>query len=135
MTSDRDPVAVLGATGQQGGRVVDALLEAGAPVRALVRNPGSDAARALAARGVALAFVLTLVEWLSTFDAGFTFAGLLTFLTSAALLAVAVVRVLPDLRLDDAARDAAAGTGAVVTTDAVSHPSGRGGPGRHESRS
>ncbi|WP_369139636.1 hypothetical protein [Modestobacter versicolor] len=47
---------------------------------------------------VALAFVLTLVEWLSTFEAGFTFAGLLTFLTSAALLAVAVLRVLPDLR-------------------------------------
>ena len=54
MTSDRDPVAVLGATGQQGGRVVDALLEAGAPVRALVRDPASPAAQALEARGVAL---------------------------------------------------------------------------------
>jgi uncharacterized protein YbjT (DUF2867 family) len=54
VTSDRDPVAVLGATGQQGGRVVDALLGAGAPVRALVRDPASSAARALEARGVAL---------------------------------------------------------------------------------
>ena len=52
MTPDRDPVAVLGATGQQGGRVVDALLAAGAPVRALVRDPASPAAQALEARGV-----------------------------------------------------------------------------------
>ena len=54
MTPDRDPVAVLGATGQQGGQVVDALLEAGASVRALVRNPASRGAQALEARGVAL---------------------------------------------------------------------------------
>ena len=45
----------------------------------------------------ALAFVLTLVEWLSTFDAGFTFFGLLTFLASAAVLAFAVLRLLPEL--------------------------------------
>ena len=55
MTSGRDPVAVLGATGQQGGRVVDALLEVGAPVRALVRDPRSTAAQALEAGGVTLA--------------------------------------------------------------------------------
>jgi hypothetical protein len=46
----------------------------------------------------ALAFLLTLIEWLSTFDAGFTFFGLLTFLASAAVLAFAVLRLLPDLR-------------------------------------
>ncbi|ADJ47444.1 nucleotide-diphosphate-sugar epimerase/NmrA family protein [Amycolatopsis mediterranei S699] len=48
-------IAVFGSTGQQGGAVVDALLSRGASVRALVRNPGSDRARALAGRGVELA--------------------------------------------------------------------------------
>lgn len=46
------PHAVLGATGQQGGAVVDALLDAGAAVRAVVRDPSSGRARALAGRGV-----------------------------------------------------------------------------------
>ena len=46
------PIAVLGATGQQGSAVVDALLEAGKPVRAVVRDPGAPRARALASRGV-----------------------------------------------------------------------------------
>ncbi|MCQ4200042.1 NmrA family NAD(P)-binding protein [Streptomyces coelicoflavus] len=50
-------VAVFGATGQQGGAVVDALLDHKARVRALVRNPQSDRAQALAARGVELAAV------------------------------------------------------------------------------
>jgi uncharacterized protein YbjT (DUF2867 family) len=53
MTSlERPPVAVIGGTGQQGSAVIDALLAAGAPVRALVRDPGSAAARALQARSV-----------------------------------------------------------------------------------
>ncbi|GAA0264622.1 NmrA family NAD(P)-binding protein [Cryptosporangium japonicum] len=47
-------IAVFGATGHQGGAVVDALLDHGAQVRALVRNPRSDQAQALAARGVEL---------------------------------------------------------------------------------
>ncbi len=42
---------VVGATGQQGGAVARALLGAGVAVRALVRNPGSAAARALAEAG------------------------------------------------------------------------------------
>ena len=46
------PYAVIGATGQQGGAVVDALLNAGTPVRALVRDVGSSKSRALADRGV-----------------------------------------------------------------------------------
>ncbi|MFW0793461.1 NmrA/HSCARG family protein [Gordonia sp. CPCC 205515] len=46
---------VLGATGGQGGAVVDALLDAQLPVRALVRNPSSGRAQALAERGVELA--------------------------------------------------------------------------------
>ena len=48
-------VAVLGGTGLQGGGVVDALMSAGKfAVRVASRNPASDAARALAARGVEL---------------------------------------------------------------------------------
>ena len=48
-------IAVLGATGAQGGGVVDALLKGGRyRVRAAVRNPVTDAARLLAKRGVEL---------------------------------------------------------------------------------
>ncbi|GAA1070684.1 NmrA/HSCARG family protein [Tsukamurella spumae] len=48
-------IAVIGATGQQGGAVVDALLERGTvAVRALVRDPLSEKAKALASRGVEL---------------------------------------------------------------------------------
>ncbi|WP_306215657.1 NmrA/HSCARG family protein [Actinoplanes sp. RD1] len=50
-------IAVFGATGHQGGAVVDALLERQARVRALVRDPGSGRAQALAARGVELAAI------------------------------------------------------------------------------
>jgi uncharacterized protein YbjT (DUF2867 family) len=46
--------AVVGATGQQGGAVARALLAAGAGVRALVRRPDSEAARALAGAGAEL---------------------------------------------------------------------------------
>lgn len=46
-------ISVLGGTGAQGGGVVDALLAArGFKVRVATRNPSSDAAKALAARGV-----------------------------------------------------------------------------------
>lgn len=48
------PIAVFGATGQQGSAVVDALLDRGSPVRALVRDPSSDRARNLAERGAEL---------------------------------------------------------------------------------
>lgn len=48
------PIAVVCATGQQGGAVVDALVERGASVRALVRDPQADKARAIAGRGVDL---------------------------------------------------------------------------------
>ncbi|WP_375486975.1 NmrA family NAD(P)-binding protein [uncultured Jatrophihabitans sp.] len=51
-SSDPRPVVVLGATGQQGGAVVDALLDAGASVRAVVRDATSDRSVALAGRGV-----------------------------------------------------------------------------------
>ncbi|MFE2351043.1 NmrA/HSCARG family protein [Kitasatospora cineracea] len=58
-TRETGTIAVFGATGQQGGAVVDALLDHGARVRALVRDPQSDRAQALAARGVELAAVRT----------------------------------------------------------------------------
>ncbi|MFJ9680923.1 NmrA family NAD(P)-binding protein [Streptomyces sp. NPDC101194] len=44
-------IAVLGATGGQGGAVAAALLEAGHGVRAVVRDPGSGRAKALAVAG------------------------------------------------------------------------------------
>ncbi len=52
MTTAMQRFLVLGATGGQGRAVVDALLVENAPVRALVRDPASGAARRLAARGV-----------------------------------------------------------------------------------
>jgi uncharacterized protein YbjT (DUF2867 family) len=52
-TDRTGPIAVLGATGQQGSATVDALLDRRLPVRALTRNVDSAAARALAERGAA----------------------------------------------------------------------------------
>jgi len=49
-----DAVLVTGATGQQGGAVARALRAAGRPVRALVRDPGTDPARGLADAGIEL---------------------------------------------------------------------------------
>lgn len=46
---------VLGATGQQGGAVVNSLLSRGMKVRALVRDSQSDAAKVLAEKGAELA--------------------------------------------------------------------------------
>ncbi|MFB7875423.1 NmrA family NAD(P)-binding protein [Nocardia sp. NPDC056064] len=54
MTSEL-PVLVTGATGQQGGATARRLLADGHPVRALVRDRDSAAARALAAAGADLA--------------------------------------------------------------------------------
>jgi uncharacterized protein YbjT (DUF2867 family) len=49
------PIGVVGATGQQGGAVADALLAQGVPIRAIVRNPHSVKATTLAARGAEIA--------------------------------------------------------------------------------
>jgi uncharacterized protein YbjT (DUF2867 family) len=49
-----EPVLVTGATGRQGGATARALLDAGVPVRALVRDPATDRARAVAALGAEL---------------------------------------------------------------------------------
>ncbi|WP_211241752.1 NmrA family NAD(P)-binding protein [Patulibacter minatonensis] len=48
------PVLVTGATGTQGGAVIRAIVGAGLPAAALVRDPGSGRARALADLGVEL---------------------------------------------------------------------------------
>ncbi|MDP9798670.1 uncharacterized protein YbjT (DUF2867 family) [Catenuloplanes nepalensis] len=56
MTSEnKAKVLITGATGMQGGAAVQALLRAGHPVTAFVRDPSSAAAQALAGHGVALA--------------------------------------------------------------------------------
>jgi len=47
-----NPVLVFGATGAQGGAVVRSLLKAGISVRAVSRNPDSEAGKALTAQGV-----------------------------------------------------------------------------------
>lgn len=49
-----DKVLVTGATGAQGGQLVQRLLQAGVPVRAMTRNPDKPAARALAQAGAEL---------------------------------------------------------------------------------
>ncbi|MFS8199339.1 NmrA family NAD(P)-binding protein [Streptomyces sp. CWNU-52B] len=48
------PVLVTGATGRQGGATARALLAAGVPVRALVRDPATDRAKAVEALGAEL---------------------------------------------------------------------------------
>ncbi|MFI7273529.1 NmrA family NAD(P)-binding protein [Streptomyces sp. NPDC049879] len=53
--ADPAPVLVTGATGRQGGATARALRAAGVPVRALVRDPATPRAGALAALGVELA--------------------------------------------------------------------------------
>jgi uncharacterized protein YbjT (DUF2867 family) len=52
--TSRRPIAVVGATGLQGGATVRALLDAHTPVRALVRRTDSGAGRALADLGADL---------------------------------------------------------------------------------
>jgi uncharacterized protein YbjT (DUF2867 family) len=54
MSEGKQPILVFGATGQQGGSVAAALLAAGWPVRALVRDPASPKAGALSDAGVEL---------------------------------------------------------------------------------
>ncbi|MDT0471190.1 NmrA/HSCARG family protein [Streptomyces sp. DSM 41014] len=54
MTHAPQPVLVTGATGRQGGATARALLDRGTPVRALVRDPRSERARAIEERGARL---------------------------------------------------------------------------------
>ena len=52
---DKPLILVAGATGTQGGAVIDALLDKGVAIRAIVRNKASEASQALVAKGVELA--------------------------------------------------------------------------------
>ncbi|MCI2421346.1 NmrA family NAD(P)-binding protein [Saccharopolyspora sp. K220] len=54
MSADPAPVLVTGATGKQGGATARALRAAGVPVRALVRDPATDRAKAVEALGAEL---------------------------------------------------------------------------------
>ncbi|MFI0940213.1 NmrA/HSCARG family protein [Streptomyces sp. NPDC021020] len=54
MSAHSAPVLVTGATGRQGGATARALLAAGVPVRALVRDPAADRAEAVRAAGAEL---------------------------------------------------------------------------------
>lgn len=54
MATDAAPVLVTGATGKQGGATARALRAAGVAVRALVRDPGTDRAKAVEALGAEL---------------------------------------------------------------------------------
>jgi uncharacterized protein YbjT (DUF2867 family) len=54
MTTRTAPVLVTGATGRQGGATARALLAAGVPVRALVRDPGTERAQDLRTLGAEL---------------------------------------------------------------------------------
>jgi len=58
MTESRrdEPITVIGATGQQGGAVIDALLKRRIPIRAVTRNPNGDKARTLAEREVEVVY-------------------------------------------------------------------------------
>ena len=49
MQKDKDAILVTGATGNQGGAVARELLASGYRVKAMTRNPTSEAAQALAA--------------------------------------------------------------------------------------
>jgi nucleoside-diphosphate-sugar epimerase len=52
MTGDNRPVLVTGTTGKQGGAVVRHMLAHGWRLRALTRDAGSRAAKAMANKGV-----------------------------------------------------------------------------------
>lgn len=54
MSIDSAPVLVTGATGKQGGATARALIAAGVPVRALVRDPAGAPAKAVEALGAEL---------------------------------------------------------------------------------
>jgi hypothetical protein len=75
------------------------LLAAGWAVLPAVADVPVRFPRSLVTVGLATAaFLLTLVEWLSDLDAGFSLMGLLALLAAVAVLTGAVLRLLPELR-------------------------------------
>ncbi len=67
------PIAVVGATGEQGGAVARTLLARGVPTRALVRDPEADKAKALVDGGAEL--ITADLEDQASLDAAFTGAA------------------------------------------------------------
>ncbi|MBD0863203.1 NmrA/HSCARG family protein [Gordonia sp. zg691] len=78
--AETSPVVVIGATGGQGGAVLDALLDAGFPVRAVIRDAVSAKSAALARRGVELA-VGNIVSGVGLTDAFYGAAGVFALTT------------------------------------------------------
>jgi hypothetical protein len=89
----------------------------------------------------ALGFLLTLLAWFDTFDFEFSIFALLGMLTAAAILAFAVLSLLPELRnrpslpgpLSGASQWAtrsASGAGETVRPDVPGQPGAPGGPDR-----
>lgn len=119
MSVHSDPVLVTGATGKQGGATARRLLAAGRPVRALVRDPQSAAARDLSVAGAELA--------VGDFDSPDTVAAALTGVGAAFLVPPATfgpngwdteLEVERGQQFLSAARDA--GVGFVVFTSVAS---------------
>jgi hypothetical protein len=85
---------------------------------------------ALTAGLAALAFLLTLIEWLRTSDLGFSVMALLTVLAAAATLGFALLRLLPEMRRSNLPRGLA---NAAQWANQQAPQFGQGGahPGRH----
>ena len=91
------------ANGLASGLLVTALvllvLAAGWSLLPAVADVPTPFPRSLVTAGLAVpAFLLTLVEWLTTLDLGVSVAALLALLTVAAVLAVAVRALVPEAR-------------------------------------
>ena len=110
------------------------LASAWALLPAVAEGPAPSPRSSVTACLAALAFLLTLVEWLLTFDAGFTLFGLLTFLTAAAVLACAVLRLLPDLHLRADLPRLAGAAGLANRPARAPHARARPGPRRNRAR-
>ena len=72
----------------------------------------------------ALGFLLTLVAWIDTFDAGFSIWALLGLLTAAVILVFAVLTLLPELRSRPALPGALQGAAQWATQPAPQPPGG-----------
>jgi hypothetical protein len=76
----------------------------------------------------ALGFLLTLVAWLQTLDAGFSLWALLGLLTAAAILLFALISLLSELRHRPALPGAQAGASQWANQPATSPPATGGAP-------
>lgn len=96
-------VAVVGATGRQGGATARALLDYGVPVRALTRRPDSPAARALAESGAEV--VAADLEDVSSVRAAFAGADRVFAMATMAVPGGVAAEVRHGHAMAEAARD------------------------------